>query len=94
MSSSKYNIREMDIRSSLSSFFIYSVLQGGGVIVLVVAVDVVVVLTTAVDVVVGMTATGVVAVVIGVTTPPAGVAAPPHTIAGGRVTETASQALG
>ena len=48
---------------------------------------------TPVDVIVGMTPTGVVGVVIGMT-PPAGVAAPPHTLAGGRVAETASHALG
>ena len=39
------------------------------------------------------TSPGVVAVVIGVTPPP-GVAPPPHTPAGGRAAETASQALG
>ena len=57
---------------------------------------VVAVMVATVDVVVGTTATGVVAVVAVVTgmTPPAGVAAPPHTIAAGRATETASQALG
>lgn len=53
------------------------------------AVVVVVALTTSPDVV----PTDVIAVVIGVT-PPAGVAAPPQTIAGGRATEVASQALG
>ena len=48
------------------------------------------VVATPVDVV--MTLTDV-AVVIGMT-PPAGVAPPPHTRAGGRAAETASQALG
>ena len=69
----------------------YSVLQkGGDVVVLVEAVNMVL---TPVDVNVVMIPTGVVAVVIGMT-PPAGVAAPPHTLAGGRVAETASHALG
>ena len=45
-------------------------------------------------VVVGMTPSGVVAVVIGVITPPAGVAAPPHALAGGRAADIASQASG
>lgn len=70
--------------------------KGGELTELTEAVDVMV-LTTPVDgvlVIVVMTPTAVVvAVVIGVT-PPAGVAAPPHTIAGGRATEVASQALG
>ena len=73
--------------------FIYSVFQKGGEEeVLTEAADVTV-LTAPVDVIVVMTAADVVAVVIG-TTPPAGVAAPPHTLAGGRAAEVASQALG
>jgi len=54
---------------------------------------VVAVLTTPDDVIVVVTPTNVVATGIGMT-PPAGVAAPPHTIAGGRATETASQGSG
>ena len=50
--------------------------------------------TSLVDVVIAVMTPGVVVAVLIGMTPPTGVAAPPHSVAVGRVTETASQALG
>jgi hypothetical protein len=77
----------------LSFFFVYNVLQKGGEeIELTEAVDVMEI-TAPADVVNVLTPTDVGTVAI-VAIPPAGVAAPPHTVAGGRAAEVASQALG